>query len=445
MNSKPVTIITSDLHVGGGAADPGDDFVDHNHQFSRLVREQGSTPEGRKGDIELIINGDLFEFVQVCPEAYDSRSTDYWCSQPESVRKVQVILDGHPDVFRALCEFQESGNRVTIFAGNHDVDLYWGDVQNAIRKVAGNVTFEANKTWYERYEGSLRISHGHILDPANRFHNWGNPTQLAEHSVPRLEMCPGTLFMVRFVNGLEGKYPFIDNVHPVTRLAPILRKEDRHGFAVAAWQLSRFALRHPTNTLGPTASPVGHSLRDKIASDNGFLVQITNLYRKVSDLDATPEQVRCALASEGRLSDFLTGVIAKIPPEQWLPIFDPAKPSTLSTGASGSTLSVVESGMTDAKEVCRGEARKMWNENAEVVVIGHTHLPDQLQENSRNYFNPGSWTRYLEANKEFSLTLEGLKDEKNFPYRLNYIRVEMTKKGGLRREMVCYEEQRQFG
>lgn len=100
----------------------------------------------------------------------------------------------------------------------------------------------------------------------------------------------------------------------------------------------------------------------------------------------------------------------------WLTFFDAVKPSTLGVGANGSTLAVVQSGRADSKEVCRDAARKIWSKNAEVVVIGHAHLPDELTENDHDSLNPGSWTRYLDANREFCLTLEGLKDEKKpFP------------------------------
>ena len=176
MDSKRVTLIVSDLHMGDGKA--GDDFVDDKHQFANFVYEQAATAEGRAGQIELIINGDFLEFVQVYPQAYQLNSPDYWCSEKESVWKLVDILRGHADVFDALKKFQETHNRVTIFAGNHDVDLYWGDVQSRICERAGSVNFELGRVWYERYGGKLRISHGHLfesIDPANGFKHWGRP------------------------------------------------------------------------------------------------------------------------------------------------------------------------------------------------------------------------------------------------------------------------------
>lgn len=142
MNEKLVTIIVSDLHLGGGAADPGDDHVYQNAEFSTFIQEQKNTKEGQSGDIELIINGDFLEFAQVRPDVYTLGSSKYWCSVDESLQKLEAILSGHANVFGALKEFQTCGNSVTIAAGNHDVDLYWDRVRKRLQEEIGSVRFE---------------------------------------------------------------------------------------------------------------------------------------------------------------------------------------------------------------------------------------------------------------------------------------------------------------
>ena len=122
MRDRRVTLIVSDLHMADGGS--GDDFVDDKHQFVEFLRTQAATEQGRAGDIELVVNGDFLEFAQVCPDAYILNSSEYWCSEAESLRKLDCILAGHPDVFAALKAFQDTGNRVTLFEGNHDVDLH---------------------------------------------------------------------------------------------------------------------------------------------------------------------------------------------------------------------------------------------------------------------------------------------------------------------------------
>ena len=131
MSDKPITIVISDLHVGGGKNDPGDDHV---YQTQELVRFLEAIPEAGEGKVELFINGDFLEFAQVLPDAFKPESPDFWCTQDESIKKLNAIIDGHADLFKALGSFQGKGNQVTIAAGNHDVDLYWPAVQERLRQ-----------------------------------------------------------------------------------------------------------------------------------------------------------------------------------------------------------------------------------------------------------------------------------------------------------------------
>ena len=99
MPAKPQTLIVSDLHLGGGDADPGDDHVYQKQELERFVRQQLASTAGQAGQIELFFNGDFFEFAQAKQEAYRSRLPDYWCSAPESLEKLEVILAGHANRF----------------------------------------------------------------------------------------------------------------------------------------------------------------------------------------------------------------------------------------------------------------------------------------------------------------------------------------------------------
>lgn len=237
MQAKQQVLVVSDLHLGGGSFDPGDDHVYQGRQLERFVRKWLASPKGREGQIELFFNGDFLEFAQVNQAAYRSPSSDFWCSETESMEKLESILSGHFDIIRALRDFQAQGNQVTIAAGNHDVDLYWPAIQRRLRQCIGDsLRFEIGADWVERYGGKLQIGHGHAEDPANRFKHWSAPILDAPDG-SRLEMCPGTLFMVRFVNALEATYPFADNLHPVQNLAPVLLREDTGGFASAGWLL----------------------------------------------------------------------------------------------------------------------------------------------------------------------------------------------------------------
>jgi UDP-2,3-diacylglucosamine pyrophosphatase LpxH len=384
MEEKRVTLIVSDLHLGDGKR--GDDFVDDKRQFAEFIDAQAATAEGRAGQVELIINGDFLDFVQVCPTAYTLNSPDYWCSEDESVIKLNSILQGHEDVFDALRKFQRTGSRVTLFAGNHDVDLYWPKVQARIREQAGDVNFELGCVWYKRYGGRLRISHGHLfpsVDPANGFKHWRDPRlkQKCDGQPRRLEMCPGTLFVVNFVNLLEEKYPFADNLHPETALAGILWREDSWGLKAVAWMLTRFAARFPRNILSwHTTVNMGGQLLDAIRFDPSLQKGIASIYRELLHRpDTTGADVARLLNSEDAVADFIERLFRTTAPwERWVAILNRAKPGVLGIG-SERTLTIRESSKIDVKKECVTIVEAAWRDDAQVVVFGHTHLPQKLE------------------------------------------------------------------
>lgn len=443
MAQKPVTLIVSDLHMGDGKR--GDDFVDDRQQFANFVHQQAQTDEGRRGEIELIINGDLLEFVQVLPERYTLNSPDFWCSEEESLAKLDCILAGHPEAFAALAEFQKPGNIVTIFAGNHDIDLYWTKVQDRLRREAGNVNIELGDDTYVRYDGRLHISHGHLfpsIDPVNGFKHWRNPIlhMPDDKEAPRLEMCVGTLFVVQFVNLLENKYPFVDNVHPQTELVRILLREDRWGLRTVGWLGARFVIQHFGASLSAESrDDIGPELLGAIRGDVFFREKLAGLCRDLLGWHETTEaDVLKRFASEEQVAELLDLLLKADPTlTKWTDVLEIAKPAVNSAEEpGGATLMLHDASRIDARAECLTIARNKWKALAEIVVLGHTHLPESVEENGRRYYNPGSWTRYIEDPS--SLTLRDLEDDNTYPYELNYVRIE-DDGGKLRSELLCVD------
>ena len=445
MSDKPVTIVISDLHVGGGKKDPGDDHV---YQTQELVRFLEAIPEAGEGKVELFINGDFLEFAQVLPDAFKPDSPDFWCTQDESKTKLNAIIDGHDDIFKALGSFQGKGNQVTIAAGNHDVDLYWPAVQERLREaIHKDIKFELGEDVYFRYGNRLVIGHGHMYDPANRFKNWKDPID-KKHQ--RLEMCPGTLFMVKFVNWLEEKYAFSDNVKPVTALGRLLWNEQRKDFKAGAKILFQFIYDSPLTALAikSTEIPKGAArvLRLELVNNENFQAEITALYHRIRDPKASTEMVLDTLNSDARLIEFLKELFVKLNPEDWLPVLGQYEAAMLG-GDDPTTLAVLRAGMSKDKQILREEAINylaMESGSYEVVVFGHTHQPDEWRGSSGKwdggYFNPGSWTRYVDLDKVKNLTMKDLEKEADFPYQLNFIRIEQSQSGKLRADKICFEE-----
>src|SRR5215467_153534 len=351
MSDKLITIIISDLHVGGGKNDPGDDHVYKKQEFVRFLE---SIPEARDGKVELFINGDFLEFAQVLPDVFQPTSPDFWCSQDESKAKLNAILTGHKDMFDALGGFQKNGNQVTISAGNHDVDLYWQGVQDDLRRaIHPDIKFELGENVYFRYGTRLVIGHGHMYDPANSFKNWKNPIDKDQQ---RLEMCPGTLFMVKFVNWLEASFPFSDNVKPVTALGRLLWNESRPDFKAAAKILFQFTYKNPLTALGIDSTNdlegIGKALLIELSVNENLQEEITRLYRQVHDPYATTETVMNDLNSEERLIEFLKEIFLKLSPPLWLPVLGEYEGGSLGV-EDETSLSILRSGMSKDKENLR--------------------------------------------------------------------------------------------
>ena len=447
-------ILVSDLHLGGGPSDPLDDLVQGGMPFVDLLNELIASPEGQRGELELIINGDFMEFVQVLPEVFTPPASDLWCTVEESKAKLEAILSGHPKIFDGLARLQATGegerrNKVTIAAGNHDVDFYWPEVQNRIREVAGPVEFELRSEWYERFDGRLQINHGHHYDPANSFENWDEPFRF--ESGTRLEMCPGTLFVVSFVNQLEERFPFADNVRPVGRLISLLRKEDRSSFRAVAWLLAGFMLRHSGAMLGVSADGEGLDemhVADTIQFDDDYAGQVLEKAqahlpdRGLSDLPT----LRGAIPDEESARHLFLDLLAAGGLDALPPLPEAGDNLLSANNEDSELLGVLKAGKIDNLQLMRDQAteRAFEKDKAEVLVIGHTHLPDEYHDPEDGrwvYYNTGTWIRFLVLGKEQDVTLDELADEDSFPFELYYVKV-WEEGDKLRSERVLFREQK---
>jgi UDP-2,3-diacylglucosamine pyrophosphatase LpxH len=371
-------------------------------------------------------------------------SDQYWCTEGESVTKLKTIVDGHGDIFEELRRFQNAGNVVTLTAGNHDVDLYWPAVQKDLRRAAGDgLRFELGSEWIDRYGGALQIGHGHMHDPANRFKHWDQPILGPRGGAPRLEMCPGTLFMVKLVNKMEARYPFADNLLPVTKLAAVLLRDDKAGLASIGWALMAFVGGSPLAALH--ASPgedVGKHLLDHARSDANFRAAVATALADAGRSE-TLRHWRSGLPDEATLAATMFELLGRIDEARWRALFE-KRPGAVTLGAGDDkTLAAVgRAAFEDGKMQLRTVAQdRIDATGAAVVVMGHTHQPDRVQLEGGTYFNPGSWIRYLELERGQRVRLDDLKDESRYPYELNCVRVAPGVGDRLDAMMLTFERQ----
>jgi UDP-2,3-diacylglucosamine pyrophosphatase LpxH len=239
--SGPILVI-SDLHMTGGLDprrgtwSPTEDFFWDDDFAAFLVRY------GKGGGSTLVINGDVFDFLQVLnvptvdelhrygiPEADRSKRYGLRCSEPAAVFQVDTIFNGHRVAFQALANFLMEGNEVKIIKGNHDVQLFWVSVQEricdrleelcqsgrrgAIRK---NLEF---LPWFYYVPGLLYVEHGNQYEEATSFANFLNPVLPFDYpgTGRHIELDLGSFIIRYFSNRMEVLDPLADNYRPLSQ------------------------------------------------------------------------------------------------------------------------------------------------------------------------------------------------------------------------------------
>lgn len=141
------------------------DFLGH------LEEKSGGRP------IELILNGDVFDFDSVVSVPEQPHFRVSWLEKkrglfprPERARyKMSQIIRHHPEFFEHLRRFIIRGHRVVLIAGNHDVELHFPEVRELLLERL-NLPHEAMKRfrfceWFYISNGDTLIEHGNQYDP----------------------------------------------------------------------------------------------------------------------------------------------------------------------------------------------------------------------------------------------------------------------------------------
>jgi UDP-2,3-diacylglucosamine pyrophosphatase LpxH len=415
-----VKIIVSDLHLGAGSFDLDtgnvlEDFI-VDETFARFLHEMKEESETHGMDFELIINGDVLEFLQAPaldqfeprraypPENYRSSSEE------DSARKVDLIIKGHPMFFAALREFIKPANpqrKVTILKGNHDVELYWPAVKERIKQAVYATGERAKFLVFEEVcisrEG-IYVEHGNqYAEKVNRVDNFEKPLD-PEHE-GQLTIPAGSQFVIEFFNQVEWEKWWVDSVKPMTALIWYALALD---FPFAAKTLVAFLkVAHILivgSLVAAEAEQLVRELEDeaqlqvlsqRYAEDETFRREFNaRVGRLLEAADAPPEVAR-------------TGAIDEV--------------SAFNLGKS--IIDEINSALRRAAEVKAKET------GAEIVVFGHTHDPlCERLESGGLYLNSGTWTWWrdfaeagLDDWKEFYAAPDQFIDEHYLTYaRIDY-------------------------
>ena len=208
-------VVIGDLHMGpgrdaAGQWHPYEDFRwrDEFIAFMAALNAQG-------GDVDLVINGDLFELLQSTAVPCNSSGMS-GCTAAAAAQRLDAVVKAHADELAAIGKFAGSrSNRVYVIPGDHDAALLlpevWRRAVAAFGAPADRVTLVTSGTLLLSQD-RIHIEHGHQLPlSASRFSSWPNPV-VDVNGRPHLERPWGEQVILPFYNRAELKYPIVDNV-----------------------------------------------------------------------------------------------------------------------------------------------------------------------------------------------------------------------------------------
>jgi UDP-2,3-diacylglucosamine pyrophosphatase LpxH len=377
---RKLKFILSDLHLGAGYADQDnqlEDFIADQELVNFLHTIQHEC-DREQLEVELIINGDFFEFLQVpAVEHYNPaetypREAYLDSSEQASVQRLNLIVRGHPEVFDALSDFmyvEHPQRRITIIKGNHDVNLFWPRVKSRLREILGASGTRASLLLFADEFVSrekIYVEHGHQrAEKINAYQDFFNPR--SSDNPGQLHYPTGSCFIIECFNEIEQQYWFVDHLKPVTAFIWTALPWD---FDAAGQMLSHLKCGPATDGMLNDNVELKHLLQE---------LQNPAQRQSMSQQYAADPDFRQQFHQQVRQLLQVMPVNGDIPHTQLAPVADP--------------LEMAQANRQRQHHLLRQAATEIADqEGANVIVFGHTHNPVQEQlENGSTYINAGCW------------------------------------------------------
>ncbi len=209
-------VVIGDLHMGAGRDASGNW---HPHEDFRWKDEligffDALLAEG--GDVDLVINGDLFELLQSTTVPCRNADLRLGCTAVEAAQRLEAVIAAHREELAAIGKFAAvRSNRVHVVPGDHDAALLMPDVWRiaaaAFAAPADRVALVRSGAWLSG-DGRVHVEHGHQLPlSASRFSTWPNAA-IESGGRTHLERPWGEQVLEPFYDRTEAQYPIVDNI-----------------------------------------------------------------------------------------------------------------------------------------------------------------------------------------------------------------------------------------
>ena len=419
---RQTCIVVSDLHVGDGTGE-GDQFFQRQQEAweDLLIALGPDGPLGRDTGLELVINGDGFDFLLSMPAA-DRQQTD----PAYALQKVERMIAAHPPFFAALRRFLDAPDRqVTFTIGNHDVDLCFADVRARLREAIGAAPGQVRFCLSRAYRPfpDVELEHGCQFDPWNRVDAlWDGYWPLLgllddgkEHTSVGPESAPlpwGTRYYYQVFEPSHRRLPYLDGMVPSLPFAAILAL------------LCLFAPDLVPDGALPTARMLGREPSALAGFASRNQVDAAALFTA-----ALPDVLGVQRAAVERLD-------IKLAPETEARM--QAAAEALQEGLGRPLLIALETifaetahrGTNLVEHDSKGKALLARDASVQIGLIGHTHFEGMLRlADGRLYLDTGTWTDRLfqpdksELNEALARWLQApekhavpLRDATRFPF-----------------------------
>ena len=178
----------------------------------------GSTAEGDPIRVDLIINGDYFDYLNVPVHGEFEESI----TEEIALYKTDAILKGHPKVMAALKRFaSRPGKRIQYLIGNHDAELFFPKVREMITRAWDpDGAFPSTKVEVladvDRIhdEAGIEIRHGNQYETGNRM-DFQEPFITEDLPEPVLKLPWGSIYVLKIINRMKWERSYVDKVRPL--------------------------------------------------------------------------------------------------------------------------------------------------------------------------------------------------------------------------------------
>jgi UDP-2,3-diacylglucosamine pyrophosphatase LpxH len=187
-------IVLSDLHMGRGINPETRRYYTlenffFDDDFARFCDYLCRDAAARHVPFKLIFNGDTFDLLRIEPDPetpavtrQDKRFGPAHTPQ-QAAHTVAQILAGHQSFVRGLAQVLNAGHEIVIMPGNHDIEVQWEPVHDAIRtalteqvrsiygeaSIAPALALLRFEAWFYHEPNRVWIEHGCQYDPENSF------------------------------------------------------------------------------------------------------------------------------------------------------------------------------------------------------------------------------------------------------------------------------------